>query len=157
GRIAGIGMLFGVSLVLAEVIARSVFDETLYITQEYTAYLMVAITFLGLAYALKEGTHIRMAFLHKILKGRSIIFLDIYALTIGLVIFILITVSTANFFWDSVISQSRSMHVSKTYLAIPQFFMPLGSFVMVLQFTAEILRSILKLRTGEADKGGQVS
>jgi len=148
GRIAGYLMLIGVTLVLTEVIIRAFFDKTLYITEEYTGYLMVAITFLGLAYTLKEKGHIRMVFLQKALKGKARIFLDIYAFTIGLVIFAIITRTTGSFFWDSVISQSRSMQISETYLAIPQFVMPLGSFLVTLQFIAELLRSIIKLRSG---------
>ncbi|MBZ4686629.1 MAG: TRAP-type transport system small permease protein [Clostridia bacterium] len=152
GSIAGVMMLIGVTLVLTEIVVRALFDKTLYITEEYTGYLMVAITFLGLAYTLKEKGHIRMVFLHKVLKGKARILLDIYAFIIGLAVFTLITITTFNFFWDSVVSQTRSMQISETYLAIPQSVMPLGSFIVTLQFAAELLRSILKLRAGDVEE-----
>ena len=38
------------------------------------------------------------------------------------------------------------MHVSETYLAIPQFFMPFGSFLLTLQFLAEFLKGVAMLR-----------
>ena len=152
GVIAGIAMLLGVALVIGEILMRIAFNSTLYITEEYTAYLMVAITFLGLSYALKEKAHIRMVFLPKLLKGRALTSLDIYCYVIGIIIFALITYSTYNYFWDSFINKSRSMQISKTYLAIPQFLMPLGSLTMTLQFAAELIRSIAKLRTGEEVK-----
>ena len=43
------------------------------------------------------------------------------------------------------------MQISQTYLAIPQFFMPFGTGVMMLQFVAEIMRTILLLRSGNTD------
>lgn len=153
GIIAGLMMLIGVALVLTEIFVRALFDNTLYITEEYTAYLMVAITFFGLAYTLKEKGHIRMVFLHKFIKGgKARIFLDIYSFMVGLAMFTVITITSTDFVWDSVVSGTRSMQISKTYLAIPQSAMPLGSLLITLQFAAQIVRSIIKLRTGEIDE-----
>lgn len=150
GLIAGITMVLGVILVLTEVIARGVFNSTIYITQEYTGYFMVAITFFGLAYTLKENGHIRLTFLHRIIKpGRGRVILDIYTFVIGLIIFGIITYTSFDFFLSSLASGSRSMQITKTYLAIPQFIMPLGSFIVMLQFVGEILKSIVQLNTGE--------
>lgn len=42
--------------------------------------------------------------------------------------------------------RSQSIQISATYLAIPQFFMPLGAGMLSLQFSVELLRSILILR-----------
>jgi TRAP-type C4-dicarboxylate transport system permease small subunit len=152
GYIAGAMMLIGVTLVLSEIIARALFDKTLYITEEYTGYLMVAITFFGLAYTLKEKGHIRMVFLHKVIKGKFRVYLDIYTFTIGLIVFILITITSFNFFWDSVISQTRSMQISETYLAVPQSAMPLGSLIIALQFFSELIKSIINLRSGNIEE-----
>ena len=149
GIIAGIMLLFAVVLVLTEIVIRTLLDSTLYITDEYTGYLMAAITTLALAYTLREKGHIRMVFLHTLLKGKARSALEIYAFTVGLAMFALITYTTAVFFWDSVVSGSRSMQISETYLAIPQFFMVFGALVMALQFAAELCRSIQGLRSGD--------
>ncbi|MFD2132470.1 TRAP transporter small permease subunit [Pseudogracilibacillus auburnensis] len=153
GLIAGLLMILGVVLVLTEVIVRTVFSSTIYITQEYTAYFMVAITFLGLAYTLKEKGHIRLTFIHKFVKvGKVRTILDIYAFIIGFIIFAIVTYATIDYFLSSLASGTRSMQITKTYLAIPQFAMPLGSFIISLQFLAEILKSILQLKTGEFEE-----
>lgn len=152
GWLAGILMLIGMTLVLIEVIIRTLFSKTLYITEEYTGYLMVAITFLALAYTLKEKGHIRMTFLHTLLKGRRRMVLDIYSFVVGFAISAVITFTTTRFFWDSVVSQTKSMQISETYLAIPQFVMPLGAFVLTLQFAAELIRCIHSLRIGEVQE-----
>ncbi len=149
GVIAGAMMLIGVLLVLTEIIVRAIFNSTLYITEEYTAYIMVAITFLGLSYTLKEKGHIRMVFLHKFIKGKARNYLDLYAFIVGFIAFSLITITTTNFFLDSLITGSRSMQISKTYLAIPQSLMPLGSFLVSLQLAAEVLKTIIRIQKGE--------
>lgn len=150
GIIAGVFIILGVVLVIAEIILRNLFSSTLYVTYEYTGYFMVAITFFGLAYTLKENGHIRLTFLHKFIKvGKSREVLEIFTHFVGFVVFAVITYNTANYFWDSVVSGSRSMQISKTYLAIPQIAMPIGSFVLSLQFIAGIFKSIQSIKTGQ--------
>jgi TRAP-type C4-dicarboxylate transport system permease small subunit len=152
GRISGVLMLLAVILVIGEVVARGIFDGTLYITEEYTAYLMVAVTFLGFAYTLKEKGHIRMGFLHKFVKKeKKRLILDLYSFLVGFIVFALITYSTFNFFWDSVLTGTRSMQLSRTYLAIPQFALPLGSFLITLQFASELLKTVTRWKRGETD------
>lgn len=149
GILAGVFILLGVALIIGEIVVRNIFNSTIYITQEYTAYFMVAITFFGLAYTLKERGHIRLEFMQRFVKaGKARGILEIYAFAIGFILFAVITYTTAGFFWDSVVQGTRSMQLSKTHLAIPRAAMPLGSFLVTLQFAAEIARTILKIRTG---------
>ena len=152
GSLAGIMMLFGFALVLVEILLRTFLSKTLYITGEYTGYIMTGITFLGLAYTLKENGHIRMTFLHSFLKGRKVVFLDIFTSLAGLIFFAVLTYITAEFTLGSLEIGSRSMQISRTLLAIPQSFIPMGCFIMVLQFLGEILKSFENLRTGAWEK-----
>lgn len=151
GVASGALMVISTLLVLAEIIMRGVFSKTLYITEEYSGYLMAALTFLALAYTLKDKSHIRMTFLHTIAKGKAKLWLDVFAFSVGFAFCALLTYTTGEFFWDAVVTKSRSMQISQTYLAIPQFFMPFGTGVMMLQFVAEIMRTILLLRAGNVD------
>jgi len=57
-----------------------------------------------------------------------------------------LTLFTWEFFWDSVVSESQSMQISETYLAIPQVFLPVGSLLLTLQFAAEFLKGLAMLR-----------
>ncbi len=148
GVASGFLMVLSTVLVLTEILVRTAFSKTLYITEEYSGYMIAAMTFLALAYTLKDKSHIRMTFLHTIAKGKAKVWVDIFAFAIGLIFCSLLTYTSAELFWDSAITQSRSMQISQTYLAIPQFFMPWGTFVMALQFAAEIARSVLLLRSG---------
>ncbi len=53
---------------------------------------------------------------------------------------------TGEFFWDSVVNRTQSMQITETYLAIPQVFLPIGSFLLLLQFLAEFLKGVAVLR-----------
>jgi TRAP-type C4-dicarboxylate transport system permease small subunit len=149
GVLSGILMIVALLLVCTEMVVRTMFAKTLYITEEYTGYLMAALTFLALAYTLRDKSHIRMVFLHEVLKGRSRTLVDLYAFTVGFLFCLILTWNCADFFLDSIKTGSRSMQISATPLAYPHFFMPLGSAILTLQFAAEICRSFIRLRTGE--------
>ena len=146
GWIAGIMMAVALVIAVAEIIYRTGFSGTLYITDECEGYLMATLTFCGLAYTLRERGYIRMMMLPHFLKGRARIIFNMVCFVIGFIFCIALTWFTYVFFWDSYVSGSKSMHVSETYLAIPQFFMPFGSFLMTLQFLAEFLKGVAMLR-----------
>ena len=146
GGLAGLMLCAGLGLIVVEIVLRSAFSRTLFITEEYAGYLMCTLTFCALGYTLRDKGHIRMTFLLRVVKGRPRIYLDILCFAIGLVFCAALTYFTGVFFLDSVVSRSQSMQISEAYLAVPQFFMPLGALIMTLQFLGEILRSIALLK-----------
>lgn len=148
GVLSGIMICAGVCLVIGEILARSVFNSTLYVAEEYSGYLMSGLTFVALGYTLRDKGHIRMTFLRSALSVRGKLILDMICFLIGFLFCIELTYVTFMFFWDSAASGSRSMQVSETPLAIPQFFLPLGAFILLLQFLAEFLKSYHALTSG---------
>ena len=146
GWLAGILMAVALAISVAEIVVRSGFDATLYVTDEYTGYLMAMLTFMGLAYTLRERGHIRMMFLPHLIKGRAHVIFNMVCYLVGFLFCAGLTWFTGEFFWDSVVSESQSMQVSETYLAIPQFFLPVGSLLLTLQFAAEFLKGLAVLR-----------
>lgn len=146
GVLSGIMICAGVCLVIGEIVARSVLNSTLYVAEEYSGYLMAGLTFVALGYTLRDKGHIRMTFLRSALSPRNKVILDLICFAIGFLFCIGLTFVTFMFFWDSVISGSRSMQVSETPLAIPQFFLPLGALILLLQFLAEFLKSYHALK-----------
>jgi TRAP-type C4-dicarboxylate transport system permease small subunit len=146
GWMAGIMMVIALVLTVAEIIIRTGFSKTLYITDEYSGYLMAMLTFCGLAYTLRERGHIRIMLLPHFIKGRNRVIFNMVCYVVGFIFCIALTWFTFEFFWDSVVNESTSMHVSETYLAIPQFFMPFGVLLMTMQFLAEFLKAVALLR-----------
>ncbi|KJS02812.1 MAG: hypothetical protein VR65_03965 [Desulfobulbaceae bacterium BRH_c16a] len=150
GALAGIMLCAGLALTAVEIVLRSAFDSTLFITDEYSGYMMCGLTFCGLSYTLREKGHIRMTFIHKVVTGRRREYLDLICYGVGILLCAALTCFTWAFFRDSIATGSQSMQISETYLAIPQFFMPFGALVMTLQFLAEFLKIILVIKDDAA-------
>ncbi|MCX7634790.1 MAG: TRAP transporter small permease [Syntrophales bacterium] len=146
GWLAAVMAVTALTLTVGEIVLRTFFSSTLYITDEYTGYLMAMLTFSGLSYTLRERGHIRMMMLPHFLKGKARTVFNMVCYLVGLAFTVFLTYCTFNFFWDSFVNESRSMHVSETYLAIPQIFLPLGSAMLGLQFLAEFLKAVAVLR-----------
>lgn len=146
GWTAAVMTVAALLLTVTEIVYRSVFSRTIYVSDEYTGYLMAMLTFCGLAYTLRERGHIRMMLLPHHLKGNKRTVFNMVCHIVGLLFGIALTYYTFDFFWDSYVNQSRSMQVSETYLAIPQVFMPFGSALLTLQFLGEFLKGIAVLR-----------
>ena len=148
--LSGIMICSALTLIIAEIITRTIFNSTLYVAEEYSGYLMCCLTFVALGVTLREKGHIRMTFLHNILKDtRHKLIIDMVCYVIGFAFSIWVTYFTGMFFWDSVVNSSRSMQISETYLAIPQFFMPFGFSILALQFVAEFLKDYMALKIGK--------
>ncbi|MBU1565722.1 MAG: TRAP transporter small permease [Proteobacteria bacterium] len=146
GGLAGVMLCIGLVLTCGEILLRTAFDRTLFITDEYSGYLMCGLTFCALGYTLKEKGHIRMTIIHGIVKDRKRDYLDTICYAVGCIFSAFITFHTGQLFLDSVATGSQSMQISATYLAIPQFFMPFGALIITLQFFSEFLKSILVLK-----------
>jgi len=146
GWTAGIMTVIALLIVCSEIVTRSIFGKTLYISDEYSGYLMAMLTFFGLAYTLRERGHIRMMFLVHFLKGRRKVIYNMGCSVVGFLFSVSLVWFTFEFFWDSVINKTQSMQITESYLAIPQAFLPVGSFFMMLQFVSEFLKGAAILR-----------
>jgi TRAP-type C4-dicarboxylate transport system permease small subunit len=150
GLTAGIMMVIALVIGLAEIVTRTFFGKTLYIADEYSGYLMAMLTFCGLAYTLRERGHIRMMFLPHFLKGRRRVIFNMVCMSVGIAFCVGLFWFTGEFFWDSVVNKTQSMQITETYLAVPQAFLPIGSFMLLLQFLAEFLKAAAVLRQDTA-------
>ena len=91
GWVAGIMTVIALVLVVAEIIWRTGFSSTLYISDEFAGYLMAMLTFCGLAYTLRERGHIRMMMMPHFLKGRTRIIFNMVCFVIGFAFCIALT------------------------------------------------------------------
>ncbi len=146
GWAAGIMMALGLLIVCSEIVARTWLGKTLYISDEYSGYLMSMLTFFGLAYTLRERGHIRMMFLVHFMRGRRRVRYNMVCMVVGFLFCIGLTWFVFEFFWDSVANRTQSMQVTETYLAIPQAFLPVGAIFLMLQFVSEFLKGVAILR-----------
>ncbi len=139
-------------LILLEIILRTVFKVTTLIADEYAAYFLACLVFLGLAYTLKTEGHIRIKLLLSRLSPRGQAYLNLICLGIAFMFLIYFSWYIQEVFYASVTSDSRSLHPSRTPIYIPQFFLLAGSVLMTFQLGANILTGIISLKSSREQK-----
>jgi len=142
---SGICILIITALILIEIAIRAISGQSTFITEEYSAYLLVWFAFLGMAYTLKTDGHIRVSILLSKVNSTKRQILEIFSGVIGLIVFVYLTVYMSILFFDSLTSGVRSMHVSNTPLFIPQLIPVIGCFLMVLQFISLLEKGLRTL------------
>jgi len=144
-RIAQIAIVCMMALITADVIARNVFNRSLLISDEISGYLLVVMTFFGIAYSLRSGSLLRIEFilfaLPKRLRGIADVLYDLIALAVCL----LLLRAMVRFTWITWEREAVAPTLIETPLWIPQLAMPLGMLVLVIAFLLELRGSILRM------------
>jgi len=144
--LGGTLIAFLVILVASEVIARSVFGVSLQAADEYSGYVVVALVFLGIPYALYHEALLRVDFLFDRLKGRrkvvlSLVF-DVVCLAVTVVLGYFLTRMALTTLERGTFSSTPLM----TPLWVPQLVMPIGLVLTVLILLARIVERCRLLR-----------
>lgn len=136
-------LLFVMTILIAlDVFVRALIGTSTMISQELSGYLLVAITFLGLAYTLKEGRHIRVEILTSRLSPYWQRKLDVAVSILCIAFMGWLTWIT----WSSVAATYATGQRSITPLQMPMwivyFFVPFGSGMLTLALLIELFRKI---------------
>src|SRR5687768_1133664 len=71
GAVAGAATLLLTVMVTSGVAARRVFNAPFLFVEEFSGYVVLAIVFLGLAYTMRSGGHIRVDIVQDRVRGRA--------------------------------------------------------------------------------------
>ncbi|MEA2110180.1 MAG: TRAP transporter small permease [Pseudomonadota bacterium] len=139
-------------LILVEIGLWNTLEVTTLVADEYSAYGLAAIIFLGAGYTLKEKGHIRITLVLNLLPNRFAALITALATSvttffIGYLVWQLyrMTVSTHHY-------GSTSGTLTATPLWIPQTIVVIGAVIFTLQIAAESLRAWQQFITPQADK-----
>lgn len=147
--LAGLSLLLMILLVSADVVGRWLFGFSLLISDEYSGYLLIAVTFMGGAFSLRSGSFTRMDVLYNHTAGRGRWVLDLLINLVGLAYLSVIDYWVWVFIGSSYRSGVTSISIAQTPLYLPQIFMGLGvTFLMIVA----LLELLLLFRPAEADK-----
>jgi TRAP-type C4-dicarboxylate transport system permease small subunit len=145
---AGI-IFFLMVMLLVEVLTRYILRSPLSVADEMGGYLLVAITFMGLAYTWKEKGHVRVSLLISRLPdkfGRQLRFITLILATV----FTLPLIKACyDLISDSLLFESRSGSWLRTPLAYPQTILLIGAIMLFLQLVAEIIKAIISMDKSE--------
>lgn len=139
-------------LVVVDVFMRYVLHQPLMVADEFSAYMLVALSFLGFAYTWRQGGHVRIEVLVSRLPSR----VNDRVRLIGLILsfIFMIAMDQAAF---RMIAYARQMNLrSPTWLMFPLFWPQLTIFIgfvlLTLVIGADILHIWTKIRTaGKAE------
>lgn len=140
-----------VILVMVDVTSRYVMQNPLAVSDEYGGFCLVAITCIGLAYAWKTGSHVRVEFITKKLsigmrrKLRLLTLLLAFAFT-GFMVF-----GAYKLVSISLMFGTRSTSWLRTPIAWPQMTIVIGAVLLFLQLVVEIVKQVKKLSADEKE------
>ena len=140
-------LIFGLMvMLLIEVLTRYLLQSPLSLAEELGGYMLVAITFMGLAYTWKEKGHVRVELLISRFPEKArqrIRFITLIAATIFTIPLIK---ACYDLLLDSILFSSRSGGWLRTPLVYPQTILIIGAVLLFLQLLAEIIKAIMAFK-----------
>jgi TRAP-type C4-dicarboxylate transport system permease small subunit len=136
-------------LILVEIFVWNVFQQTTLIADEYCAYGLAAIIFLGAGYCLKEKGHIRITLVlgflpEKLSRVITCVATGVTTVFMGYLWWYLLKMVQAAIRYNS-----TSGTLTNTPLWIPQTVMLIGAACFFLQLVATTFKTYQAIETGE--------
>ena len=136
-------------LVVVEVFMRYVLHRPLMVADEFSAYLLVALSYLGMAYTWRQGGHVRVTVLVNRLSSKTSSWIRLIGLI--LVFIFMIELDRAGY---KMIAYAIQINMrSSTWLMFPLFWPQLTVFIgfvlLTLLLAIDIVKSFIKIRAGE--------
>jgi len=135
-------------LVVIDVFMRYVMHRPLMVSDELSAYMLVALSFLGLAYTWREGGHVRIEVLVSRFRGR----LYDWVRLIGLILTFIFMIELDRAAYKMIVYALQINLRSSTWLMFPLFWPQLTVFIgfvlLTLLLVIDIIRTGMKIRTG---------
>jgi C4-dicarboxylate transporter DctM subunit len=146
--IRGAGLLGGSLILLTalfttyEVVMRYFFQSPTTWVMEISIYVTLGGTFLSLAYVLWEKAHVKVDFVTNCLSPRTALVLEIFTSLLAILYCAVMAWEGGKMALTSFLRGEVSPTVLNVPVFIPQFFIPLGSFLLTVQF----IRILKKIR-----------
>jgi TRAP-type C4-dicarboxylate transport system permease small subunit len=140
-----------VLLVMVDVTSRYLMQNPLAISDEYGGFCLVAITCIGLAYAWKTRSHVRVEFITKKLPIGSRRWLRLITLFLAIAFTGFMVYGSIKLVNISLMFGTRSTSWLRTPVAWPQMTIIIGAILMFFQLVVEIIKQIKKLSASEEE------
>ena len=126
----------------ANAFGRYFFNQSIFFAEELNQFLIVSVTFIGMAYAVRKGRNIRMTAFYDMLgqRGRKVLTLLITSTTAALMFYLS---------WQAVlyVQELQSLNRLSPALQFPVYIVysiiPLGFFMAGLQYLSGFLLNLL--------------
>ena len=142
GQVQAVILFLLMCLVLVDVTTRYALQNPLSIAEEYGAYMLVAITCLGLAYTWKEKTHVRIEVLVDKLPLRAQRVLRLVTLALAFLFTLVMIPAAYQLVSFSFMFGTRSGGWLRTPIAWPQITILIGAVLLFFQLIVEIIKAV---------------
>jgi TRAP-type C4-dicarboxylate transport system permease small subunit len=136
-------------LVVVEVFMRYVLHQPLMVADEFSAYMLVALSYLGTAYTWRQGGHVRVTVLVSRLPSRGAGWIRF----IGLILVLIFMIELDRVGYKMITYALQINLRSSTWLMVPLFWPQLTVFIgfvlLTLLLVVDIVRTFIKIRAGE--------
>lgn len=140
-------------LVAVEVFMRYVLHRPPGVADEFSAYMLVALSYLGTAYAWRQGAHVRITILVSHLPPRVASWTRLITLLLVFVFLLGLNQAGYRLIVYSLRINMKSPTWVLTPLVWPQMTILIGFTALALLLIVEIARVIVKIRSGENVEG----
>ena len=142
--ISSLAILLSAFILTYEVIVRYILRVPTIWEIESSVYLTIMATYLGAAYGLKDGAHINIDMLIRLLPKGITEKLSLITSMLSLVFCLLLAWKGWVMWWEATAKGWRSESLWGPPLTIPYFFLPLGMTLLCLQYVSLISEIIEK-------------
>lgn len=146
GYFSAAAILASTLIIVEQVVARYVFRAATVWQVETAVYLLIAATFVGSAYGLRENAHINIDLLIINMPGRTRRLLDISTSLVAMVFCLFLAYRGSIMWWDAYEGGWKSSSILSMPLVYPYAFLPVGMFLTSLQYVVRISQKIDELR-----------
>lgn len=147
--VSSLAVLLSAFVLTYEVIIRYILKVPSVWEIEFSVYLIIMATYLGAAYGLKDGAHISIDVVVRLLPERVKKTLFLITSLISLAFCIILAWKGWEMWWEATSKGWRSESLWGPPLTIPYFFLPLGMSLLSIQY----LILIIGIMRGEKTHG----
>mgnify|MGYP001487686202 FL=1 len=140
GAFAVLALLLSILVIVELVFERYFFQRAITWQTELVTMLLVASTFIGSAYVLSEKAHVSMEWIYDFLSKKNIIKLKIFTSLLSLLFFLLLFYFGYLITEEAFIKKYTTGSIWDPPLWVPYSSMLIGSFLMITQYIAEIIK-----------------
>ncbi|MBT8365563.1 MAG: TRAP transporter small permease subunit [Deltaproteobacteria bacterium] len=149
GRLQAVIIFLLMVMLLVEVLTRYILRSPLSIAEEMGGYLLVSITFMGLAYTWKEKGHVRVTLIISRLPEKAARLIRFITLILATVFTLPLIKACYELLADSLLFESRSGSWLRIPLVYPQTILLVGAVLLLLQLLVEVIKAIMAMKRSE--------
>lgn len=147
GYISGFCIVVSTLVICHAIVVRALGGTTIWQT-ELAIYLLMVVTFIGGAYGLKHGHHVRVDILLDRLPGRTRPVAELVATTLALLVIGAVAWRSAGMWWHATERGWTSGTAWNPPLVYPYAILPLGMALIALQYVVIVARTIRRITAG---------